>query len=757
MATNDAAFQAYTNLYRTGLINDHLLPVLVPQLEELRVSEPRKREPICEAAAQFDPWRAIAATKDDGSVLYQFRIDVTGQTDHFHAPLFLILPAHFNTPLEFPLFWSGTSSLNVSVIEVAAGPSTSVTSKPTHQATVFLLKTVFARKMLGLTGEEELPYLFAPAENTTTLSRWLDRPYDCMPTAMKSTMQESLVRREGYSTPAFVRRFTGHVDGRDWRCAEYIDVMQLPKRVDFIHPILSEKAHTAWEAVETSDCHLEKLPAAYARTMLLVPSILHYVELALMTQEAVSTVLAPVGFRDTKLVMLALIASSANEQFNYQRLEFVGDSLLKFYSSIQLYAHNPKWHEGYLSHAKDRIVGNSRLCQAAIETGVDAFIHNEPFAGAQWKVRTMSDLLSQPMPAKRQMSTKVLADVIEALIGAAYLDGDSTNQSEPRSLACLKLLIPEISWQSVQSNLGQCQCSPLPTEANVCQFVVIDEMIGYAFRNRMLLAQAMTHPSAIGGLGSYQRLEFLGDAVLDKIVTTTLMQAQLEHFQMHLIRTAVVNADFLAYLCLGVSTEVERMDVITNGTTHESKTFPAKEEKHLCQFLATSGNPIGVARKACIERYVALQEAISGALEAGQAHPWTLLASLKADKFVSDIIESLVGAIFIDSNGSIEECRAFLGRIGVLRHLERLIQDPAIEVMHPKERLGVVSGDAKITYVSTKTAGRDGSARFACVVRVDGEVSAEARDCLSKAEAESRAAEMAIEKLRRSPSVEMGV
>ena len=59
----------------------------------------------------------------------------------------------------------------------------------------------------------------------------------------------------------------------------------------------------------------------------------------------------------------------------------------------------------------------------------------------------------------------------------------------------------------------------------------LEERIGYKFRNSLLLAEALTHPS----LGheaqryhfDYQRLEFLGDAVLQLVITEHLFS----HFQ----------------------------------------------------------------------------------------------------------------------------------------------------------------------------------------------------------------------------------
>jgi len=48
-----------------------------------------------------------------------------------------------------------------------------------------------------------------------------------------------------------------------------------------------------------------------------------------------------------------------------------------------------------------------------------------------------------------------------------------------------------------------------------------DEIIGWKFKNRGLLLQALTHASYTRNrlTDSYQRLEFLGDAILDYLVT----------------------------------------------------------------------------------------------------------------------------------------------------------------------------------------------------------------------------------------------
>lgn len=48
----------------------------------------------------------------------------------------------------------------------------------------------------------------------------------------------------------------------------------------------------------------------------------------------------------------------------------------------------------------------------------------------------------------------------------------------------------------------------------------IEERIGYKFKNESLLSQALTHASSATVSATYERLEFVGDAVLGKLVFT---------------------------------------------------------------------------------------------------------------------------------------------------------------------------------------------------------------------------------------------
>ena len=86
------------------------------------------------------------------------------------------------------------------------------------------------------------------------------------------------------------------------------------------------------------------------------------------------------------------------------------------------------------------------------------------------------------------------------------------------------------------------------------EFANVDEvesLIGHRFNNPVILLEALTHPSCCGHskTDSYQRLDFLGDAVLDMLTARYLAteMGRLSQGGMTRIRAALVNARLLGF------------------------------------------------------------------------------------------------------------------------------------------------------------------------------------------------------------------
>lgn len=216
----------------------------------------------------------------------------------------------------------------------------------------------------------------------------------------------------------------------------------------------------------------------------------------------------------------------------------------------------------------------------------------------------------------------------------------------------------------------------------------------YSFRQPGLLRLALTHRSVSAedpGRNDNERLEFLGDAVLQLVVTDLLYGSypQLAEGQMAKVRAAVVSRPTLAE----------------------------------------------VARLLRLGEYVEL--APSEEATGGRAK----------DSILADAVEAIIGAVYLD--GGIMPAREFVLRFWEERVAERA-KDPGVKDY--KTRLQeLIARDGRRPEYRVEGQGPDHDRRFTAEVSVRGTVygSGEGR---SKKEAEQAAARKALDELSRDPS-----
>ncbi len=118
-------------------------------------------------------------------------------------------------------------------------------------------------------------------------------------------------------------------------------------------------------------------------------------------------------FRDKSLLCQALTHSSytneqkINKQQHYERLEFLGDAVLELVSSEYLYSREPKLPEGEMTKLRASMVCEPALafCARDIELGQFVLLgKGEDHTGGRHR-------------------DSITSDVMEAVIGAIYIDG----------------------------------------------------------------------------------------------------------------------------------------------------------------------------------------------------------------------------------------------------------------------------------------------------------------------------------------------
>jgi dsRNA-specific ribonuclease len=162
-----------------------------------------------------------------------------------------------------------------------------------------------------------------------------------------------------------------------------------------------------------------------------------------------------------------------------------------------------------------------------------------------------------------------------------------------------------------------------------------EEKIEYSFRDKAFLHEALTHPSCGNdpSSSSYQRQEFVGDAVLDHIVVSRLSENNFHGMvnnELRLAKAALVNADFLSFLCLELSVTRRNIDVMQNDSDGSFHTVTTARPVHLWQYMRHHHPAIVTAQRTCIERHSQLRGMIIDALDRGASYPWVEAAQLES-------------------------------------------------------------------------------------------------------------------------------
>ena len=111
------------------------------------------------------------------------------------------------------------------------------------------------------------------------------------------------------------------------------------------------------------------------------------------------------SFNDPEFISLALTHRSANGKHN-ERLEFLGDSILSFVIADELYHRFPKINEGDMSRMRATLVRGHTLAELGREFCLGDYLKLGPGELKSGGFRRDS----------------ILADAVEAIIGAIYLD-----------------------------------------------------------------------------------------------------------------------------------------------------------------------------------------------------------------------------------------------------------------------------------------------------------------------------------------------
>jgi len=217
----------------------------------------------------------------------------------------------------------------------------------------------------------------------------------------------------------------------------------------------------------------------------------------------------------------------------------------------------------------------------------------------------------------------------------------------------------------------------------------LSRALGYRFDNPQLLQAAVTHRSA--GSQNNERLEFLGDAVLGYIIAEWLFEQ-----------------------------------------------FPDATEGQLSRLRASlvkRATLADIARQLNLGDYLRLG---SGELKSG---------GFRRDSILADAMEAILGAVVLDSDNGLEQCRACIHRLFASKASEL---SPGEELKDPKTRLQELLQSRKLdlpAYEVVEVTGKAHHQRFAVECRVEAMQQSARGEGSSRRRAEQAAARAMLDRL----------
>ena len=224
-------------------------------------------------------------------------------------------------------------------------------------------------------------------------------------------------------------------------------------------------------------------------------------------------------FVDLDLLDRALTHSSTGNdgKRSYERLEFLGDAVLGFLIADLLFRHRAEVEEGQLTDRRARIVSKEPLAELATALGLIEYLE-----------------VGRGIREQDRCSPRIRADLVEAVLGAIYLDGGvraarkfvrtqvwsrhrDTNQAEPPQRDAKSRLLHHVQTLGLEPPLYEVvsMSGPAHQRTFVVAVRVAGELRAEGNGTNKQAAEKAAAARALEGMQSVLRSEPTGPAALE--------------------------------------------------------------------------------------------------------------------------------------------------------------------------------------------------------------------------------------------------
>lgn len=335
-----------------------------------------------------------------------------------------------------------------------------------------------------------------------------------------------------------------------------------------IKDIFKSGESTTYQISSSESCFVTNLRASILNDVELFKINFYNFESAFLANELINAFEIPANL---STVISSLTQSCENKIFNYERLEFLGDCFLKFYTTNFLYVLGYPMNS--IVSIKDSLISNDNLFEICIRNGIFKYFNisisnskgvQPPFLEGMDEIINYfgvdnvfsSDYLFNNINFGDDDSNvkKVYADVIESLLGAIFYDcgildavkfltrlqlykADLVCATKDQNKNCVNELTTITNLKSIfvgfQYRIFKYECI---LEQSAIQ--AIQDIIGYVFKNPGFLERAFIHPSfvcsKIMNSEDFEYLELIGDSALDLFVSSRIYRISVLESPLHL-------------------------------------------------------------------------------------------------------------------------------------------------------------------------------------------------------------------------------
>ncbi|KAI8537048.1 hypothetical protein RHMOL_Rhmol10G0304500 [Rhododendron molle] len=269
-------------------------------------------------------------------------------------------------------------------------------------------------------------------------------------------------------------------------------------------------------------CFVHPLPASLVRGAQRLPSIMRRIESMLLAIQLKDIIDYPVP---ALKILEALTAASCQETFCCERAELLGDAYLKWVVSRFLFLKYPQKHEGQLTRMRQQMVSNMVLYQYALKKGLQSYIQADRFAPSRWAAPGVLPVFDEDI---KETESSFFHNE-RALTETVPEEGNGDDGYEDNEMEDGELESDSSSYRVLSNS---------KTLADV-----VEALIGVYYVEGG--KNAANHLMKWIGI---QRLEFVGDAVLDHLITRHLFftYTDLPPGRLTDLRAAAVNNENFA-------------------------------------------------------------------------------------------------------------------------------------------------------------------------------------------------------------------